>query len=101
MSSDDLRPQVYAVMILFWIMTYVIVGLRVYVRAVMIKSFGKDDIAMIVTLVFFTTYLCCQAVAVTHGIGRYRKDIPHDKLSRGFCVSHYWGTLSTLTTDSI
>ncbi|THY49561.1 integral membrane protein [Aureobasidium pullulans] len=86
MGADDLRPQVMGVMIAFWVLTWVIVGLRVYVRAVMIKSFGRDDVAMIVALLLFTGYLSCQAAAVTHGIGRHRKDIPHEDLHIGFAA---------------
>ncbi|KAI4853141.1 integral membrane protein [Aureobasidium sp. EXF-8845] len=85
-NADDLRPQVLGVMITFWILTWVIVGLRVYVRTVMIKSFGRDDVAMIVTLLLFTGYLSCQAAAVTHGIGRHRKDIPEEDLPIGFAA---------------
>jgi hypothetical protein len=105
-NADDLRPQVLGVMITFWILTWVIVSLRVYVRyvsksvlpsldlsqvtdfnsTVMIKSFGRDDIAMIVTLLLFTGYLSCQAAAVTHGIGRHRKDIPEEDLPIGFAA---------------
>ncbi|KAI5211860.1 hypothetical protein AUEXF2481DRAFT_36791 [Aureobasidium subglaciale EXF-2481] len=86
MGADDLRPQVEGVMITFWVLSWVIVSLRIYVRAVMIKSFGRDDVAMIVTLLLFTGYLSCQAAAVTHGIGRYRKDIPDDHLPIGFAA---------------
>ncbi|KAG9951424.1 integral membrane protein, partial [Aureobasidium melanogenum] len=85
-NKDDLRPQVMGVMITFWILSWVIVSLRVYVRAFMIKSFGKDDVAMIVTLLLFTAYLSCQAAAVTHGIGRHRKDIPEKDLPIGFAA---------------
>ncbi|KAG9651417.1 integral membrane protein, partial [Aureobasidium melanogenum] len=85
-NKDDLRPQVMGVMITFWILTWVIVSLRVYVRAFMIKSFGKDDVAMIVTLLLFTAYLSCQAAAVTHGVGRHRKDIPEKDLPTGFAA---------------
>jgi hypothetical protein len=105
-NADDLRPQVLGVMITFWILTWVIVTLRVYVRyvftpvlpsldllqvtdfnsTVMIKSFGRDDVAMIVTLLLFTGYLSCQAAAVTHGIGRHRKDIPEEDLPVGFAA---------------
>lgn len=52
----------------------------------MIKSFGRDDVAMIVTLLLFTGYLSCQAAAVTHGIGRHRKDIPEEDLPIGFAA---------------
>ncbi|CAD0100031.1 unnamed protein product [Aureobasidium mustum] len=85
-NSDDLRPQVMGVMITFWVLSWVIVSLRIYVRTVMIKSFGKDDVAMIVALLLFTAYLSCQAAAVTHGIGRHRKDIPDKDLPVGFAA---------------
>lgn len=52
----------------------------------MIKSFGRDDVAMIVTLLLFTAYLSCQAAAVTHGVGRHRKDIPDKDLPVGFAA---------------
>lgn len=35
-NKDDLRPQVMGVMITFWILTWVIVSLRIYVRYVFI-----------------------------------------------------------------
>lgn len=41
---------------------------------------------MIVTLLLFTAYLSCQAAAVTHGIGRHRKDIPEKDLPIGFAA---------------
>lgn len=55
-------------------------------RAFMINAFGRDDAVMIVSLLLFTAYLCCQAIAVTHGIGRHRKDIPDEDLPAGFCA---------------
>ncbi|CAC9894413.1 unnamed protein product [Aureobasidium pullulans] len=57
MGADDLRPQVMGVMIAFWVLTWVIVGLRVYVRAVMIKSFGRDDVAMIDLHIGFAAWM--------------------------------------------
>ncbi|KAI4717411.1 integral membrane protein [Aureobasidium sp. EXF-10727] len=98
-NSDDLRPQVMGVMITFWILSWTIVSLRIYVRTVMIKSFGKDDIAMIITLLLFTAYLSCQAAAVTHGIGRHRKDIPQDALPIGFAAWMFAEIFYTLSAS--
>ncbi|TIA04513.1 hypothetical protein D6C83_08850, partial [Aureobasidium pullulans] len=41
----------------FLILTWISFALRVYVRAIMIRSFGKDDWTMLLTLCLFTT--CC------------------------------------------
>lgn len=40
-----------AVAILFFVLTWLTVGLRVYVRAIMLKTWGRDDWAMVITLV--------------------------------------------------
>jgi hypothetical protein len=50
----------------------------------MIKSFGLDDAMMCFTLLLYTGYLICQALAVTHGVGRHREDIDDKDLPLGF-----------------
>jgi hypothetical protein len=51
MPQDDRSPDVFAVAILFFVFTWLTVGLRVYVRAILTKSWGKDDSCMIAALV--------------------------------------------------
>ncbi|KAF2706161.1 hypothetical protein K504DRAFT_447889 [Pleomassaria siparia CBS 279.74] len=71
--------QVMAVAILFFVLTYLTVGLRVYVRGFMLNSWGRDDYAIIVTLGIFTVYLACQIVAAIHGTGQHRWELDdHD-----------------------
>lgn len=86
--------RVLAVNIVFWVLSWLFVSLRVYVRYVIakpsglyepylmflsrtckLKAFGADDWTMLVTLGFFTAYLTCQLGGVVHGTGRMRKDI--------------------------
>ncbi|KAL9076649.1 MAG: hypothetical protein Q9157_003596 [Trypethelium eluteriae] len=44
----------------------------------MLKSFGTDDILMIVTLVLFTAYLVCQLGGLANGTGHHMVDLePH------------------------
>lgn len=43
--------EVMAVAVLFLILTWLTVSLRVYVRGILLKTWGKDDSAMVATLV--------------------------------------------------
>lgn len=40
-----------AIAALFFVLTWLTVGLRVYVRGIMLKTWGRDDWAMVATLV--------------------------------------------------
>lgn len=46
---EDRSGQVLAVNILFFVLSWLTVSLRVYVRAGMLKSFGIDDWLMVVS----------------------------------------------------
>lgn len=49
--AENRGPQVEGVAILFLFLTWSFVGLRCYVRAVMIKGFGMDDWLAVASLV--------------------------------------------------
>jgi len=51
MSKDDRSPEVFAVAALFFVLTWTTVVLRIYVRAVLMKTWGKDDSYMVAALV--------------------------------------------------
>ncbi|KAF2193688.1 hypothetical protein K469DRAFT_745185 [Zopfia rhizophila CBS 207.26] len=72
---ENRSGEVLAVAGLFFALTWLTVGLRVYVRAGMLKIFGKDDWTMVVTLVLFTVYLVFQIVAAVYGTGRHIWDL--------------------------
>jgi hypothetical protein len=63
MATEDCSPEVFAVAILFFVLTWLTVGLRVYVRAIMMKTWGKDDWCMVAALVrtqlLFLEIECC------------------------------------------
>lgn len=48
---DDRRNEVLAVAALFFVLTWLTVSLRCYVRGVMMKTWGMDDYYMLATLV--------------------------------------------------
>lgn len=47
MSRDDRSREVLAVATLFFVLTWVTVGLRAYVRARLMKTWGTDDWYMV------------------------------------------------------
>ena len=70
---EDRGHEILAVAIPFLVLSWVTVGLRVYVRAGMLKSFGMDDWAMVVTLVrliYIPILLCTRSLFVLHCILR-------------------------------
>ena len=74
-SMESRAPSILAVNILFFVLTWIAVLLRVYVRASMLSSFGVDDGLMVITLLFFTSYLICQLGGLAHGTGRHMSDL--------------------------
>lgn len=51
MSQNDRSGGVLAVVVAFFAFTWMVVPLRIYVRAVLTKAFGLDDILLIITQV--------------------------------------------------
>ncbi|OAL53642.1 hypothetical protein IQ07DRAFT_314914 [Pyrenochaeta sp. DS3sAY3a] len=69
---EDRHREVLAVAALFFVLSWLAVSLRVYVRRYIMNTWGKDDSYMVVTLLVFTVYLSFQTVAAVHGTGRHR-----------------------------
>ncbi|KAL1640389.1 hypothetical protein SLS58_007062 [Diplodia intermedia] len=72
---EDRSQQVLAIGTTFFILAWIVVMLRVYVRAYMIKSWGVDDWVMMLALACFTIYLVCQLGGVYYGSGRLDKNL--------------------------
>ncbi|OLN97002.1 hypothetical protein CCHL11_02071 [Colletotrichum chlorophyti] len=72
---EDRSGQVAAVAVLFFVLCWIAVGLRVYCRGWIIRSFGIDDKLMIALMIIFTVYLITQIQGVRYGTGRHRADV--------------------------
>ncbi|KAL5116247.1 hypothetical protein ACEQ8H_005805 [Pleosporales sp. CAS-2024a] len=83
----DRGGQIAAVAISFLILTWVTVGLRVYVRTSLVKSFGVDDQLMLITLFLFTAYLACQLGGAVHGSGQRREQLTDEAAQTAL---RYW-----------
>ncbi|KAH7384567.1 hypothetical protein BKA66DRAFT_569817 [Pyrenochaeta sp. MPI-SDFR-AT-0127] len=73
--KDNRRDEVLAVATLFFVLSWLTVSLRVYVRAILKKTWGKDDSCMVATLFVFTVYLAFQIIAAIYGTGRHRWEL--------------------------
>ncbi|KAK5130562.1 hypothetical protein LTR08_001942 [Meristemomyces frigidus] len=71
MAEDSKKNQVLAVAIIFTVLSWVTVCLRIWVRAGMLGNFGRDDWTMLATQGFFTIYLVCQFGGVVYGTGQH------------------------------
>ncbi|KAH6638620.1 hypothetical protein BKA67DRAFT_588981 [Truncatella angustata] len=87
MSDNDRSAGVFAVAVAFLVLTWIMVPLRVYVRAVMTKSFGLDDWLLMVTQALFTTYLSSQLGGWYYGTGRHRADLTPENNSKAL---NFW-----------
>ncbi|KAJ0307719.1 hypothetical protein Brms1b_009838 [Colletotrichum noveboracense] len=77
----DRSAQVIAVAILFLVLTWLAVGLRIYCRTFLVRCIGNDDKVMGILLVLFTIYLGLQVYGGTRGIGLLDVDLtPQKKL---------------------
>ena len=84
------------VAIMALVLTWLAVSLRVYVRAGMLRNFGSDDWAMVVTQFLFTVYLSCQIGGVAYGTGRHLKDLEPWRAEKALSVGisvHPWTRL--------
>ncbi|KAE8447375.1 hypothetical protein EG329_010789 [Mollisiaceae sp. DMI_Dod_QoI] len=80
MAAEDRGPQIAAVAILFLTLTWIFVGLRCYVRTVMMKSFGMDDWLAVAALVLFTLYCSFVLKGVQYGTGQHFANLPPENI---------------------
>lgn len=95
----DLDPNDYngnsliIVCTVFLALTYLSVGLRVFVRIKILKTFSLDDWLMIVAQIVFTLSCSFIIVGVHYGIGRHNKSLA----TRAEIEALKYQTLATLT----
>jgi hypothetical protein len=83
----DRSAPIWGVGIAFFVISWVAVGLRIWVRAGMIKSFGADDWSMLGTQLLNTAYLACQLGGLIYGTGRHIEDL---EPARAETALHVW-----------
>ncbi|KAH0362214.1 integral membrane protein, partial [Aureobasidium melanogenum] len=97
----DRSTQILAVCVLFFILSWLSVGLRVYVKSRLLKQVGWDDAAMLATLIFFTCYLSCQLGSLAHGNGRHRATMTDETAQIGLMYWFFCELFYTLATTML
>ncbi|KAK8052591.1 hypothetical protein PG993_003976 [Apiospora rasikravindrae] len=69
---NDRNEQVLAVAVAFLVLCWIAVGLRVYCRVHVVKSFGPDDFSLVILQLVYTVYLISQLLGWRHGTGRHK-----------------------------
>ncbi|RAL62929.1 hypothetical protein DID88_004770 [Monilinia fructigena] len=87
-SHEDRGSQIQGVVILFVVLTTVSVSLRSYCRAFVTKSFGWDDISIVLSWVFFMFFSAFALMSVTYGSGRHIWDLPPENVPIG--LKYWW-----------
>jgi hypothetical protein len=118
-------PQILAVNILFFTISWVAVSLRVYVRGFLRPSWGIDDWLMLATQVllpiylqsylqsrdrqnpltytpqgFYTAYLSCQLGGLANGTGRHIWDLELKHAQKALEVSLLLNSILVMTNHS-
>ena len=74
MSTLESRATL-GVNIAFFVLSWIAVSLRVFVRAGMLRAFGTDDWTMLAAQVLFSAYLIAQLGGIAHGTGQHLADL--------------------------
>ncbi|UNI24555.1 hypothetical protein JDV02_010290 [Purpureocillium takamizusanense] len=80
-------PELLAVNIFFCVLAGVIVLLRCYSRAALIKGFGLDDWLMILSTLFFLAYCVMSNLGVKHGTGQHQGSLAKEDIKQ---ATMYW-----------
>ncbi|KAF1961961.1 hypothetical protein CC80DRAFT_531720 [Byssothecium circinans] len=64
----------------FTIVSILVVGLRVYTRTILVRNFGKDDLAMVAALAITVAYLIAIFIIRENGMGLSGKDLTMDQM---------------------
>ena len=81
------KDEVLAIAILFFILTWISVGLRCFVRATIVRAFGWDDWTMLGSQILFTAYLACQLGGLVYGTGRHLRDLEYPRAEKALSVT--------------
>ena len=80
-------PELISVFAAFLALTTVIVALRVYVRAKLVKNFGADDWTAVIGWLLFVFHASFAIAGAYHGTGQHANLIPPQELPIGLKVS--------------
>ncbi|KAL1954331.1 hypothetical protein VTO42DRAFT_1405 [Malbranchea cinnamomea] len=79
-GSDSKQGQVFGIGIAFIIFIFIVICLRMYVRSVLIKAVGLDDITMVIGTILTFALSVASMIAAHYGVGKHVDDIPQENM---------------------
>ncbi|KAF9873031.1 integral membrane protein [Colletotrichum karsti] len=98
---ENRGPELLGVNVFFVTTAIIATALRCYVRAGLVKAFGRDDWLMLLALAFFVCYSSFSIAGVHYGTGRHFKDLAEENIHKAmecwwYCYLFY--ALSMITS---
>ncbi|CAI6313927.1 unnamed protein product [Periconia digitata] len=97
---ESRQNDVLGVAALFFLLTWITVSLRIYIRGVWLRTWVKDDWYMLAALTAYSLYLIFQIVAAGYGTGRHRGDL-QDENARIALLYSYLGEVSYVLSSCL
>ncbi|KAL6916146.1 hypothetical protein FSST1_007641 [Fusarium sambucinum] len=79
-EAETRVPELMAIIVTFFSISFISCALRFYVRLFMIKAFKGDDWLMLVAMVFYTMYASFFIYGLTQGSGRHMEDLSLEQI---------------------
>ncbi|KAK3305600.1 uncharacterized protein B0T15DRAFT_555880 [Chaetomium strumarium] len=81
-AAESNATAFLAVICVFWSLAFVTACVRVYTRAILVRSFGKDDAFMVMAVLCAVAGLAAWIVECKNGYGRHIDTIPRSEFSK-------------------
>ncbi|KAF5963688.1 integral membrane protein [Fusarium bulbicola] len=104
MNEGDTRvPLILGVILPLLLLTFTVVLLRVYTRAVLLKQFGADDVWAVLSMVFITPCTFGILLGIKYGFGRHQVFLTEEEIRNCFklyyvSIIFYPATLGAIKT---
>ncbi|KAH7305548.1 hypothetical protein B0I35DRAFT_471622 [Stachybotrys elegans] len=87
-SSEDIGPTLIAYVVCLVALSVVFIALRLYIRLRIIRNFGMDDWALVLTMVIIISCVAGMVVVVRFGLGRHMDSL--SRSTQGVILTMIW-----------
>ncbi|KAK4235560.1 hypothetical protein C8A03DRAFT_17723 [Achaetomium macrosporum] len=94
-AAESNATAFLTVICVFWSLAFVTACVRVYTRAILVRSFGKDDTFMVLAVLCGVAGLAAWIVECKNGFGRHIDTIPRSEFAKLMEAQFYQNVLET------
>ncbi|KAG8673133.1 hypothetical protein FPOAC1_006437 [Fusarium poae] len=100
-EAETRVPELMAIIVTFFTISFISCALRFYVRLFMIKAFKGDDWLMLVAMLFYTMYTSFSIYGLTQGSGRHMDDLSLEQIHQTMMcwwLGYIWYSLTMMAS---